>query len=828
MHIGISEQTDINERAQKAVAAFRKMQFSLTSYAQSITGDRRVRVEVGGAVPYTDGKTIYYRPPIALGDKTPHDRNLCDSRGDDGLQSCPACRVREEVLVNIYHEIAHIAFGSFDGNNYFQNASFRNPFLAFLFNSVEDSRVDGAMFKARKGTRKMLEADTFNLLGNGVPDGLGNMNQSIDSPLNSQISLACYMEAAGYEGWQKFFHPKIEKDISDSRVQEILDFIRDAKTVKDVWDNTEPLFERLQDLGYFLPEPEEQDEESKPNQEPDGEPDSGEGEGDDQESESNDPGPDQDSPSPKAPEEGSSEDEDSSSGTGDSVEGGSESSSGVSDEAESSGDVGPESEDDTSAEEGEGDGSGDQNSGEVSKGSKPDQEEEGVENEQEGGGSRGDQEDGSGFSSGNPSDEQEGGERGEPDNSEDTEGEGDNSGSNLSGDERATESDTSPEGEDDNGSERGDEGHDRPETESEGEDSNLLESGADEGLGGQRVEYTPQYGSSDDVAAALEYSHSESIKSGDANKETSAEQSAVTVAVVQGTYFETPSANVSEVKEHKYSPHSRGWDSRRIQVRGDLRKFGVVCDMEISESHLGPALLKTRRVFSDNQNASYQPNMRSGRVNSKVLGRRAWNDDDRLFGKKKIASKKDYAVMIGMDISSSNLGSNLALLKRSVKAQAELCHRMGIKFSIVAHSAHIVRSPEEASYGMDIHHVKSWDEPWTDEVENRLATLVGVGGNLDGHAMEYLRKSFKKVSVTDKILLYYTDGKMPAANADEELVLLQRQIKLCKRDQITLLGVGMRTDSPARHGLDTVQVNGDSDIKIVVEHLGKRLHGSAR
>ena len=36
---------------------------------------------------------------------------------------------------------------------------------------------------------------------------------------------------------------------------------------------------------------------------------------------------------------------------------------------------------------------------------------------------------------------------------------------------------------------------------------------------------------------------------------------------------------------------------------------------------------------------------------------------------------------------------------------------------------------------------------------------------------------------------------------------------------VTLLGVGIRTDSPRRHGLDTVQVNDDTDLVNVVRHL---------
>jgi hypothetical protein len=37
------------------------------------------------------------------------------------------------------------------------------------------------------------------------------------------------------------------------------------------------------------------------------------------------------------------------------------------------------------------------------------------------------------------------------------------------------------------------------------------------------------------------------------------------------------------------------------------------------------------------------------------------------------------------------------------------------------------------------------------------------------------------------------------------------------------MAVGVRTDSPIRHGLDTVQVDDDEDISKVVKHLEKRL-----
>lgn len=299
------------------------------------------------------------------------------------------------------------------------------------------------------------------------------------------------------------------------------------------------------------------------------------------------------------------------------------------------------------------------------------------------------------------------------------------------------------------------------------------------------------------------------------------------IAIIQGEYFETPSTEVLGIEEYRYGHKVPGWNAKNSSKEDRIR-LGIECDMDIPESVLGPALLKTRRIFDDNKTSAYQPNMRSGRVNAKVLGRRAWSGDDRLFGKRRIPAKQDYAVQIMIDISSSNLGDNLALVKRAAYAQAELCQRAGVKFSIMAHSCTLSYGEEYSGFTMNLHHVKDWDEPWNSDMKQRMADIVALGGNLDGHAMEWARKSVMSQDVTDRILLYYTDGKMPAANHDEELEVLERQIKLCRRDGVTLLGVGIRTDSPIRHGLDTVQVDSDDELPLVIEHLGKRLGKNRR
>ncbi len=361
----------------------------------------------------------------------------------------------------------------------------------------------------------------------------------------------------------------------------------------------------------------------------------------------------------------------------------------------------------------------------------------------------------------------------------------------------------------------------------------------DEGMGGVLDDTpVPEYGTPEEVEAALKLieNHGEPPKS--VMRDIEAANEALDTAIIQGVYFETPSQEVWGVRVHREGEpglNDRGeavdnaWNHKRIEESGiTLKQAGVECDMDVPEAILGKALLHTRRVFDANKTSVYTPNLRSGRVNGRVLGKRAWSGDDRLFGKKRVPGKRDYFVLIGMDCSGSTVGSNLALSKRAANAQADLCQRAGVPFAIYAHTFNNRRGlPFESQGGvvLDMYEIKTAEEPWDEQRKNRLANLGPDGGNLDGHTLEFYRKRLDEVQATDKIILYYTDGRMPASNYDEELEILQREIKTCKAKGYTLLGVGIRTNSPVRHGLDTVRVDNDENIRDVVVHLEKRLSG---
>ena len=814
-----TEQQELTERAMAAVKAFRAMQHQLSSYARALTGNKKTRVEIASGVPRTDGTVIYYQPPIALGDRTPHDRFMCSKRGDDGLQACTACRVREEVLVNIYHEISHIVEQTFAPTSdrakkealdlavkewggefekqikarmqqkgittsYLGLANIISPYLPSLVNTLEDARVDTAMFNRRKGTRKMMVADTFNMLKNGIPNANFELQMWNEAPLNSQLTIGVYLEAAIYPDWQQYFHPEVGTVIADARLQKIIEEVRLATSAERTYELSFQVLARLRELGYFkMPEEEKKDEQCDPSDEGEGETEpEDEGEVD------ADGVPEEPREDRRSEEKGGDAESDSGAGSASEEPDSEGSDQGNSDRPDASGDAGAADEDDS-----DGDGRSDQPEvGGVGEGDGDDAEQHDA-----------------GDESGDGEPDNDGGQPGE------RSGDGGSQAQPVPGDRPSGEPDVNEE----SGSDPEHDASEGPESESSGSD--LIDSGADQGMGGIDLTQMPM-GTPEDVEAAAGHLHNQIEQKTDDLVGGMDEKQAVATAVIQGTYFETPSTGVKEVQEHNYRIGETGWRSGYRSDRDE--QLGYVCDMDIPESVLGPALLKTRRAFDANQASAYNSNMRRGHVNTKVLGKRAWSGDDRLFGKKRTPEAKDYAVKIMVDISTSNNGSNLALVKRSVFAQAELLHRVGIRFSVTAHSA----SQGGGGFIMHLHQIKTWDEPWNEQAKEAVRNLATNGGNVDGHAMEYGRKELMKVDATDKILLYYTDGKFPAANKEEELEVLLRQLHLCKRDRITLLGVGIRTDSPVRHGLDTVQVDGDEDLKRVVEHLGKRLQWSAR
>ena len=286
---------------------------------------------------------------------------------------------------------------------------------------------------------------------------------------------------------------------------------------------------------------------------------------------------------------------------------------------------------------------------------------------------------------------------------------------------------------------------------------------------------------------------------------------AIERAIRQVDFFDSPSENVSGVKVVTRASNEFGW-SGLYKSRAPL---------EVSERILAPALSKLRLLFTNNQRREEMRGMKSGKIDARVLGRRAPLGDERIFKKRRLPGKKDYFVLIGMDVSGSTSGEVLARIKTAVFAKAELLNRLGVPFAVYAHAG---GGADDGGAQVCLMEVKSLHAIWDKKAIQALTDLDAYGGNLDGHTLEFYRKRAQESSAEKRMILYYTDGAMPAANYDEELEILQREIEICKKQGISLVGVGVGTDSPTRHGLDTIRLDSMEDIPLVVDELRKRIN----
>jgi hypothetical protein len=898
------------ERAERAVAAFRALLPTLTTYARMMTRKQDVQVRMSATdAGSTDGKVINLRPPMALGDPTPHVRKLCDRRDEHFLPACPACAAREEVLITIYHEIGHICEDSNRpvsesdrkqmvsgwlrdnpapyaarvrrhledkrtfGIGYLELANLINPYLPHMVNCLEDSRVNRAMVSARPGMRVMFEADSWKIFNLGY-EAKNPSTGEVETlswkanPIESQLMVGLFLMGCEFD-FSTWLHEDAVAVLADEELVRIVKRIKTARSVQATFDIATACLARFIELGYFRTPEDEEDlsEEENEDDESEEQPDEQESDGDSDPDESESGSDD----GPSSPGEGDAETEasdDSSSDTGGPNESENATEPGEGAGADDAPDDSPESDEPSESDTTDPGASSSSEPGDEAGGGADEDldvpREEGgnsgddLGDEQPGDDSESESDDGSGSggSSSEAADDeiQEGVEDGERRDSGEAPGQGDagDPGQEDEGGSRedsglelqSESSDEAPSaGGADQGTAGGDESGeqadaDHPSEDGQEEVDDLIDTGADTGDGGIEI---AEGGSPEAAGEALAQwlGHSEDKKPQPEDPEE--DQLAVDRAIIQGVYFETPSKNIFGVREHFWDKPiiwpdgdinmSVAWSHwhiknfrKKLKITLTNKAMGIEGDFDPDETLISGALMHTRITFAENKRGHYERNKKSGKINSRVLGKRAPVGDPHLFKQKRVPGKRSYFVLLGVDISFSQVGENIVITKAAAMAQAELLHRAGIPFAMYAHTGNW-QNPYSTEEGMtvDIYHIKDPNEPWTEATRERLRTLAPASANLDGHSLEFYRKRLDEQQATDKIIMYYTDGKMPAENHDEELGILQREIATCKRRGYTLMGVGVRTDSPIKHGLDTVQLDAVEDTVKVVKHLEKRL-----
>ena len=822
------------------------------------TGKRKLKVLIHPTSSSTDGETmVYLRLPLELGDADAdnHNKAVCGSRDEAGSQLCPACRLLEEIDQVIWHESFHMVFESFiepddsakraaaaalasergvpedliDGaTSAMQVAGYLNKWLPDLVNVIEDVYVNEAGYKARKGLRTAAVARyrrTFT-----------SQNLSIDGsfwtwpelPVTARVMIlflamgqGCEAEARIVGGEDAGFL------VDDPDVKSIVSRIHGAtKTGERLLLAVEAL-EVLRSHGFLFDErhdtrPAEEDE--------DGEEAVLTDDPSDQEVQTKEGKPDDDS----EPEEDADKDDDESSTSDEDDEPDltEASDDAESDEGESVDDDDEDDEEDSEEDDDFDDDFDDDDEDDLEEDDGDDEEDEPASDGEpcEEGEPTDDGEDAGSEDDGeNEAEAEENGDDGASDDDgfsdDDSEGDSGESGEGF-GDGEGVDSnedfdeDDLDEGEGDEGeSTEGEAGH-RSDADTGGEgtdasddldDGEPTEGDDDEGHRGETdkgdpVEFKGTDDSEEEVESALESAmghgdFSKDREDEDLPPEEAEEREVVEVALSQRGMFDEPTFNLKGGVTFTKPRARAGADTTQVPP-------GILS---------GPTA-QLRIAMAENRKIGIERSLKRGpRLDTAHLYR-LLTDDDRLHAKRSIPKKRDWAVVVGLDLSGSTMGGRNAIIRAGGIAVGDMLSSLGIKFTVLGHSG----TPTTVTMKVG----KEFHEPWNQDARSRVDAMGADAANYDGHSVEVYRRLVEAQPATDKLILYFTDGAMPCENYGEELEILQKNILMCRRSKINLVGVGVLNTEPRDHGLDTIRFDGFTGqygLAQLVEELGKRL-----
>lgn len=848
------------ERAAAAVKAFNRITPQLTSYVRALLNDSSVKV-AAGPFSHTDGHTVFIRPPMTLADKVDHRRAVCDVRGEDFQMVCPACRQTDEIYSMVFHEIAHIAYGSFTKEYVFDTLAYVregarlhgtsefydfiddrcetvslkmrgkhdvnavlaeiNPYLRILMFATEDARIDAYAAEARPGVGEMTFAATEVILNNGLELEDGRRSLWLDQKLDAQISVAILFELQGHELAGRF-DPRVSETMQWPPVARLLR--QRLETQLDAVAMAAGALGELHKLGLFDlpvpppppppmpsddqadPDPEQGDPQPDPDNQDDSDPESVEGSGEKQDSDPSEDNSDRTDES-ETPEEGDNDAENDS-----------------------------DPEDENGNDSGEPDGDSDDSSDDAS-----DQDSDGSNSADE---DKVDDSTGQGDQSDQPDESKSDSDQVEKDNSD-----GDDQGDDSSEDQKSSQGDS---GDDGSSSVHGN-SDDSDSDPDRNQDDSGSESDARDGSNDypdQLDEHRPvdQPGSGEpkvqnqfsDIESADDL-NTETPKAPDFRNEEKSDAGAVKEALLGATgHREMEKAKeldkissellaraINQVEHFDDLTGNLGGFQIFREV-GEGRGFGSPMGYEpIPESTLSGSIMRARAVFAKSSKDSRETALRSGKIDSRALGKRAWKgDDDRLFHRRDIAEGISYEVVIGLDISGSTGSGAIRLIKNSGEAMANVLNRIGIPFSLYAHTTG--RNSTTDGIFQDIYEIKDVKDRWGSEQKTKLASLAPCAGSLDGHNLQFYRKVLDRSRANNRLALYFTDGKIPATNHTEESLVMLQEIQKFEQSGYKILGVGIGTDSPKDYGLDTVAISSGQDIITLVRALETRVVGKHR
>jgi len=702
-----SEEADV--RFIRALKACESIAPGLSALASALSG-KKTRVIFSRSDSATDGKTIWLKPDVRLGDKIPHNRKLCDQRDPvTHAFACEACGLLDQVTAVFYHEIGHKIQGSFaampdldkvvdrvtpfleprqalalrtatfSDYTFMEASASISKWMPFVLNVFEDARVNRKMTATRPGLRRSFTLAANSILSEGIENADGSRSKWSDRSIDMQMLIGSFLAASDFTGCLANLDTQVGAFYARPDALDIAN--RHTESVADAFDQAFDMFLLLRSEGFL-----------------------------------------------KDDEQSSNESESGPGRPGESQEG--ESQDGESQDGESDGE------------------SQDGESGKSSKG-EPD-------GESQDGESDGESRDGESDGESRDGESQDG-------ESQDGDHEPGKSGGSVDGKATATES--------------------------KFEIENLMKT-----LAGHGSDF--EFDNADWSVAELQQLHRATTE-------------------IRGR-----ASSIGEVEFHAW-PEGLGYWIPSFAVPEEA--------VAPSQTLLGVTVAKSRMIFQENQASHFSPGQRRGRFYGPHASRLIAGDVN-VFGRRITPDERSFHVLIGLDVSGSTDATlmtgrerRIDLIRRAGYSLAEVMARLDVGFSVYGHSGRRRRGYGTGEFTMDLLELKAPGARWDATAKQAVRALQPQLYNLDGHTMQEYRKIVEGQRVTRKVIIYLTDGEMPAANRNDELPVLKSEILRCRESGISLIGIGVETDSPKEHGLDTLILNSIDDLPKLIAGIGERL-----
>lgn len=302
------------------------------------------------------------------------------------------------------------------------------------------------------------------------------------------------------------------------------------------------------------------------------------------------------------------------------------------------------------------------------------------------------------------------------------------------------------------------------------------------------------------------------------------------LAAVHFEYFDEPPRGIGQVREYRFTDSGRPAGTfTRIKEHFDGSGDGYygshysIDDVEGVRWAAAQHLPIMRKIFTENRAVKTTRHLKTGKIDTMNLGRKIKTGREDVFRKRDKPTSRSYGVVIGLDISGSTAGGWLKPMKTAAFAQAEMLARANIPFEFNCHTG--TSATSHRGYDLEIIKIKDWDERWqSDKHLERVQAILPGSANLDGHTFEYYRKSVEKRREDVGLVLYFTDGAMPAENRREEEEILLREIKYIKRRKdLEMLAIGVGNTEPEEYGLEMVRYDSLADLPKLLKALEKKL-----